>query len=179
MRYKFHSKILTVAILMLCVQVVFAQKNKKTPAVAEKAYKEKDYYTAADVYRAVFSSSKNKLGGAKLAMHQYYYAESSKKTYNFTRAQEYYGKVAKGEFEEIYPKVDYWYAYCLKHNGKYDEAIKYFKMFLDKPVKGIELTHLKLEAEHELRGCYLAIDLVENPDLLTKITHMSDEVNTK
>jgi tetratricopeptide (TPR) repeat protein len=164
---------------MLTVNFVFAQKNKKTPAVAEKAYKEKDYYTAADVYRAVFSSSKSKLGGAKLTMHQYYYAESSKKTYNFTRAQEYYGQVAKGEFKEIYPKVDYWYAYCLKHNGKYDEAIKYFKLFLKKPVKGIELTHLKLEAEHELRGCYLALDLVENPDLLTKIIHMSDEVNTK
>ena len=174
-----QKKLFGISFFFLFSALLFAQKKQKTPSAAEKAYKEKDYYEAANIYRAVFSSSKTKLAGAKLAMHEYYYAESSKKTYNFARAQEYYGRVAKGEFEAKYPEVDYYYAYCLKHNGEYDEAIKYFKMFLKKKVKGIEMTYLKLEAEHELSGCYLALELVQNPDKLTKISHMSDEVNTK
>lgn len=175
----FQPNVLWIFLALCLSTTLVAQKKQRTPAAAEKEFKEKDYYEAADIYGAVFSSKNQKLTGAKLAMHQFYYAEASRKSYNYTRAQEYYGKVAKGEHASKYPQIDYYYAYCLKHNGKYEEAIKYFKEFLDKEVKGIELVALQLEAEHELEGCYLAIKLVENPDRLSKIIHMSGDVNTK
>ncbi|BDS12147.1 hypothetical protein [Aureispira anguillae] len=179
MQITIQQKLLTTCLFLICQVVLFAQKSPKTPAAAEKEYKEKDYYEAADIYKAVFSSKNLKLSGAKLAMHQFYYAQSCRQSYNHARAQEYYGKVATGDYAAKYPEIDYYYAYCLKHNGQYEEAIKYFKEFLAMEVKGIELTYLQLEADHELKGCYLALDLVKNPDRLTKIVHMSGDVNTK
>lgn len=179
MQVMIYQKIYTLCLLLSIPIMSYAQKVQRTPAAAEKEYKEKDYYEAASIYGAVFSSSKLKLTGAKLAMHQYYYAESCRKSYNHERAQEYYGKVATGEYADKYPESDYYYAYCLKHNGKYEEAIQYFKAFLKKEVKGLALTYLQLKADHELKGCYLALKLIEEPDRLTKIIHLSGDVNTK
>lgn len=177
MQINIKPQLILVVFLLLCHTGLMAQK--KTAADAEKEYKEHDYFEAADIYKAVFSAKDNKLSGSKLAMHQYYYAESCRKTYNNTRAREYYGKVAKSEFASKYPEVEYYFAYCLKHDGKYEEAITHFKEFLKKEVKGIELVSLQVEAEHELQGCILALDLVKNPDKNTKIVHLGDEVNTK
>jgi tetratricopeptide (TPR) repeat protein len=180
MQVKIQQSLIAICLFLFYNTILFAQsKAQKTPSAGEKQYKEGDFYGAAEIYKSVFGTSNSKLSGGKEAMHQYYYAESSKKTYNYGRAQEYYGKVATSEYADKHPEVDYYYAYCLKHNGKYEEAIKYFKEFLDMSVKGIELTYLQMEAEHELRGCYLALELVSNPDKLTKIIHMSGDVNTK
>lgn len=170
-----------ILILLLCFgwqQYALAQSKSKTPTAAEKEFKGKDYYEAADIYRAVFSSKSLKLSGAKLAMHQFYYAEASRMSYNYARAQEYYGKVAKGDFSGKYPQIEYYYAYCLKRNGKYEEAIKYFEIFMKKEVRG-QLAVLQDEAELEVEGCRLALELVENPDKETRIIHMSGDVNTK
>ncbi|CAA6816292.1 MAG: Unknown protein [uncultured Aureispira sp.] len=174
-----NTKVLLISLFLMGQVVLFAQKNSNTPAAAEKEYKSKDYFGAADIYKAVFSSKALKLSGAKLAMHQFYYAESCRKSYNYPRAQEYYGLVAKGNYATKYPEIDYYYAYCLKHNGQYEEAIKYFEAFLKVDVKGAELTNLQLETDHELKGCYLALELVKHPNQSTKIIHLSGDVNTK
>ncbi|WP_052599769.1 PD40 domain-containing protein [Aureispira sp. CCB-QB1] len=179
MQVSIYPKLLATSLLLMSQVLLLAQKKVRTPAAAEKEYKSKDYYEAADIYKAVFSAKDLKLSGSKLAMHQFYYAESCRRSYNYARAQEYYGLVATGEYADKYPEIDYYYAYCLKHNGKYEEAIKYFKEFLAMEVKGIELTYLQLEADHELKGCYLALELVENPDRTSKIIHLSGDVNTK
>lgn len=174
-----NIKPLLVLLGLFLLSNTWLSAQKQTAADAEKEFKEKDYFEAADIYKAVFSSKDNKMTGAKLAMHQYYYAESCRKTYHNSRAREYYGKVAKSEFASKYPEVEYYYAYCLKHDGKYEEAITHFNEFLKKEVKGIELVSLQVEAEHELQGCILALELVKNPDKNTKIVHLGEEVNTK
>lgn len=179
MQISIYPKLLLTSIFLISQVLLFAQKSTKTPSAAEKEYKSKDYFEAADIYKAVFSSKSLKLSGSKLAMHQFYYAESCRKSYNYPRAQEYYGLVAKGEYASKYPEIDYYYAYCLKHNGQYEEAIKYFEEFLKKEVKGKELERLQLESDHELKGCHLALELVKNPDRTSKIIHLSGDVNTK
>jgi tetratricopeptide (TPR) repeat protein len=179
MQVSIYLKLLLTSLFLLSQVLLFAQKNSKTPSAAEKEYKSKDYFEAANIYKAVFSAKNLKLTGSKLAMHQFYYAESCRKSYNHPRAQEYYGLVAKGDYATKYPEIDYYYAYSLKHNGKYDEAIKYFEEFLKLEVKGAKLTNLQLEAAQELKGCYLALELVKNPDRTTKIIHLSGDVNTK
>ncbi len=169
--------LLTTLYLIFVPTLLFAQK--KELAAANAAYKIGDYYTAAHNYRAALTSSQLKLDGAKLAEAQHKYAEASRKTFNYDRAEEYYGKVSVSKYADKYPAVDYYYAIALKRNGKYKAAITIFKKFQAIQTKDKEVLRLQGEASHEQKGCLVAQQLIANPDKKIKITHLGDNVNTK
>lgn len=156
---------------------LFAQKKELN--AANSAYKAGDYYTAAHNYRAALTSSQLKLSGAKLVEAQHKYAEASRRTFNYERAEEYYAKVSASKYADKYPVVDYYYAIALKRNGKYKEAITIFQKFQAIDTKDKEVLRLQGEANHEQKGCVVAQNLIANPDKNTKITHLGDNVNTK
>jgi len=171
-------KILYIIFISALLPLVM-QAQKKDLNIANSAYKSGDYYTAAHHYRAALTSSKLKVNDSKLADAQYRYAESSRKTYNYGRAEQYYEKVAKSELADKYPTVGYYYALALKRNGKYQKAIEAFDEFLAKDLKDKDAIALKEKAKHDKKGCIVALEIVADPDKDTKIIHMGDNVNTK
>ncbi|MCP4443524.1 MAG: hypothetical protein GY810_31870 [Aureispira sp.] len=155
----------------------FAQK--KEIKTANEAYKNKDYFTSGEYYRIALSSSKLKLSPEKLAELHFRYAESSRHTYNFTRACKSYKKVLESGHKDRFAYIDYHYAYSLKHIGKYEEAAQEFEAFLNtESTTGYE-QKLHDYAKQELIACRLSVHLKENPDNLMDVKQINDYVNTK
>lgn len=165
-------------LLLLLLPMLLVAQNKQLQS-AEKAYKVGDYYTAARDYRIALNSSTLKISPAKRANYQYKCAESNQKIYNYDRAEQYYGKVAVGAYANIYPDVEYYYALSLKRNGKYKESIAAYKKFQANPSSNKEVLVLQELSEHDLKGCYLAQELIANANGTVQIDHMGDAVNTQ
>ncbi len=171
---KFITLLLTVAMLPL-----YAQKNLKQ---GDKAYKRQDYYTAQKYYEQALRTEDNKrLKPRRQADLYYRMAESCRYIYLFAQAETYYQKVAEHPEKMAYPDVDFYYAYTLKHNGKYALAAEKFKSFLaitandDNP----RYTRLRPKAEQEIKACALAIAMVRTPEKDVKIASLGKNVNTQ
>ncbi len=165
-------------LLLLLLPILLVAQNKQLQS-AEKAYKVGDYYTAARDYRIALNSSKLKISPAKRANYQYKCAESNQKIYNYDRAEQYYGEVAKGTYANVYPRVGYYYALSLKRNGKHNESIAAYKKFQANSTSNKEILALQELSEHDLKGCYLAQELIANANGTVQIDHMGDAVNTQ
>ena len=169
---------LFVLVLSLLQSVSIVAQSKELN-LAKKSFAAGDYYTAAYYYKTVFSGSKQKVKGAKLAEAQFKYAEASRKTYSYLRAEQFYGEVAKGPFVDRYPSAKYYYALSMKRNGNYAQAIKQFNGFINQSTEDSETLALQNKAARDLEGCILAMKFIENPDKDVKIIHLGSEVNTK
>ena len=170
--------LLLVLALMIC-QSSTIQAQTKELNLAKKAFAMGDYYTAAYYFKTVFSGSKTKIKGTKLVDAQFKYAEASRKTYSYLRAEQFYGDVAKGPFVDKYPSARYYYALSMKRNGNYKTAISQFNDFINQSTDDKEVQLLQNKAARDLEGCILAMKFIENPDKDVKIIHLGSEVNTK
>lgn len=155
------------------------QAAAKALSLAEKYYKRQDYYSAFEYYdQALFSKSSSITNPQKRRGAMYKFAECARITYHFRKAEIAYKEVADGQDKDKYPKLDFYYAYTLKHNGKYGDAAKAFAMFAQKDAADDEMKKLKRHAEQEVISCVVAEELMEKADMRIKITGM-DAINSK
>jgi len=155
---------------------ISAQKSLK---IAEKAHKAGDYYSAVEFYEMAFKDKKFEKLKSK-ATHYFKYAESCRFSHNFAKAETYYKKVVESnENKSKFHTLDFWYAYTLKHNAKYQEAKDEFEKFLDQ--KDPTKEHLALErmAKQEIKSCILALEIYQHPIEGVSVENVGDNVNTK
>jgi tetratricopeptide (TPR) repeat protein len=174
--FPMHTKLVLLLFFAVCSFEVIAQKNLK---IAEKAYKAGDYYTAVEFYEAAFKDKKFEKLKSK-ANHYYKYAESCRFSHNFSKAETFYKKVVESsENKSKFHTLDFWYAYTLKHNAKYQEAKDEFEKFLAQKDKSKDHANLGRMAKQEIKSCSLAIEIYQRPIEGVSVENVGDNVNTK
>jgi hypothetical protein len=160
-------------------QLLAQGKNIKN---GDKAFKKKDYYTAMLNYDlAIKNKDDERAKGIKQATFFYRYAECCRITYLFIKSEQYYAKVANHPDKAAFPDVDFYYAYTLKHNGKYAEAKEALETFIavNANETNPKVTKLLPKAAQEAKACVLAQQWVANPDDSVKIRQMGKNINTQ
>jgi len=111
---------------------------------AEKLFKEKKFYEAAQYYEkylktekgktsrsSPFAVSKKTAGKSNFSIYNetvYRLAESYRQLNDYTNAEKYYAE-AVGFSQKAYPAALYWYGVSLRANQKYGEALEAFVKF--------------------------------------------------
>lgn len=128
------------------------EANKKS---AEEAEASNNPYAALEFYEKAFDDTKDRAIAAKIAMMNYELRDYEKAEKGFSRLVL---RDRKGEFTAL----KYYYAMCLKHNGKYQEAIDAFTQFIaetqDQPMIAA--------AKREMAGCELGRKAKQPDNLL-------------
>lgn len=156
---------------------LWGQKELKT---AKKLLNRGDFYGAVEEYEQAFKEEAFQ-GQPKSKQAEAYwgYAEACRQSFNFGKAESYYRKLSRmGEERAAYPSMDFYYAYTLKHNAKYSEAIVEFEAFLAKAVRGRELQALQERAKHELDACKFAEEIYKKPIEGVEVISLGEKVNT-
>ncbi len=176
MRCFTHSWIL---ILSCCFS--FGIQAQKSLKIADKLYKIGDYYSAVEYYQEAFETEDFKRQGDKKKLDAYYhYAESCRKSYNFSKAEAFYEKVASAEDGIArYPELGFYYSYTLKHNAKYGVAKEGFEAFVANPKNAKDFEDLYRQAEQEIKACALAMEIYGRPIDGIEVIALGDKVNTK
>jgi len=179
-------KILSVVLFVLIANVAIGQV-KTFKDMGDKAYKNKDYYTAAYYYdKAVQEKSSSAAGTAvpyfssrltkkqqeqQMGQLSYRLAESYRNYQNYVQAENWYKQVIE-KYEETYPLARLWYAVCLRANNHYDEAIAQLKQFI-KENTNAEYTKL---ANKELSSSLFAKEQASHPEMV-KVAKMGGHLN--
>ncbi len=164
------------ALLLIFHVEVIAQKSLK---VADKAYKSGDYYTAVENYELAFEDKKFEKHKSKSEAY-YKYAESCRFSHNFTKAEVYYKKAAEsGDYKNKLSAIDFWYAYTLKHNAKYQPALEEFQKFIELNKNVKEYESLIRMAKQDIKSCSLALEIYQHPIEGVSVESVGENVNTK
>lgn len=162
------------AALLFCGFVANSQSLKSLLKQGEEAMKDKDYFTAAQVYYQIMLRDSSNMD------YQYKYATASRLNFDNDIALRYYQKVFKVDNAKLYPETTFWIGELLKTAGRYKEAKKMLNKFASKNRRN-KNTELRLMAEKafiESESCDLAQILIKNP-LTVKIEHLDTNVNSK
>ncbi|MFN9518733.1 MAG: OmpA family protein [Bacteroidota bacterium] len=119
-----HIKPVFTGLLIVCVQLAFAQK--KTIDKADKFYETFFFKDAIIHYEDALSMNLN----AKTEMYVLLQlAKSCQYSFQYTQAEEYYQRLLAMYSKEPRPDLVLEYGIMLKFNGKYDEAREQFKRY--------------------------------------------------
>jgi hypothetical protein len=168
-----HLRTLSILLLVLLSSGAFSQRMKQLLADGDKAFADKDYFSAAQYYnRAILQDSSD------IAL-QYKYAEASRLNYDYDIADHWYSKVLKRDPQgKIYPECTFWLATIRKYKGKYKDARKMFDKYAKKNKKKKDSYFVK-KAIQEVAACDFAQLLMANPDRSVNVVHLDSNVNSK
>ncbi|MFK7901180.1 MAG: tetratricopeptide repeat protein, partial [Cyclobacteriaceae bacterium] len=144
---------------LLLITPGYAQKPivKKYVDKADDYFEAEDYVNAAALYEEAIKLDTNYLKSFYKA------AESYRKLYNYSKAEQYYKKVVKDNKDpKVYPVAMYYYARMQKAQGKYEEAKVDFEKFLGSYDPRVVPKKYKQLTEHYYLGCLMAINEKRN-----------------
>jgi len=163
------------ALLSFCSQALFAQKGEKPLSdakkkeLAEALMESGSYYNANDLFQELYQDKPTPALAWQIA-------DAFFKSRDYPAAVTWYKKVWD-ESPGAYPDAQYYYALCLKLNGRYDEALREFEEFRKSTaVRGAEAAEMKRRAKNEAKGCELAKLIVAEP-LEMEISPMGSNIN--
>lgn len=162
------NRFLLIILLSVFCHSIFSQTLKAFEKAADKAFQEKDYYTAF-----VHLQSALEIRPEKAAL-QYKFAEAARHFQSYEIAEEYYQKVMKNEEAAVFPMAPFWLAMMKKSLGKYQEAKLLFQQFS----KNQDDNYYSKRAKIEIATCEWAIQLEPKKDLIAKVEHLDKKVNT-
>ncbi|TWF44905.1 WD40 repeat protein [Chitinophaga polysaccharea] len=162
--------------ITLCLLVIFlgiinsiqAQYVYDYKHTADVFYNSRDYYSAAQYYNKALGTFKIKpeqvlpytVGGAapsgKLKDYQQVVArlaESYRLFYDYGNAETWYSQLV-GFNNPAFPQARYWYAVCLRYNGKYQQALDEFTKFKQSYTAADELS---VRTPLEIACCQFAL----------------------
>ena len=172
--FLFKSKSFFFLIFLFTSSLLSSQSMKKLLKSGEEAMKEKDYFTAAQIYNQIIL-----IDSATLS-NQYNYAQASRLNFDINIAEHWYRKVFAKDNGKEYPEVSFWLAEILKSEGAYKEAKKMFTKYAQKnrSSKDPERKKLAIKAKLESEACDLAQIMMKNP-VEAKVEHLDTNVNSK
>lgn len=161
--------------LLLFSGVMMAQKDpttlppKKKVMMADALMSAGSYYNAIDLYSLAYADSKDYATAYKLA-RAYYLAR------DYKNAEKWFDIVWKNDKDD-FPEADFYLGMSMKYNGKYEDAKTEFAAAShNSKLRGQEGTMMKRQAKNEIKGCDLALLLMQSPVDVT-INHLGSNVN--
>jgi tetratricopeptide (TPR) repeat protein len=166
----YFRQILGSLVLLLLTTNLFAQNLAAYQKAGDDAFAKEQYYNAMHYYDIVLKSKKT-------ADVYYKYAEAARLSYAYESAEKAYSEVIKSREKRQYPLVEYYYGMVLKHNGKYNDAKRAYKYFLDSYTKE---TFYRAKAQQEYNSCDIAKQLVKDSISSDSvlIVRLDNKVNT-
>ena len=148
----------------------YAQTMKAFIAAADNSFMQKDYYSALIYYLDAleFDSTRTDL--------QYRTAEAARLFNAYTLAEEKYQIVVDDDSDAEFPLSSFWLANMKQKTGQYEEAKRYYELYLSEN-RGDEAYYTD-RADMEVEACDWAIDQIQNPDESVTIDHLGDGINT-
>lgn len=161
------------SLFLLFTSSLFSQKTKTLLADGDKAFADKDYFSAAGYYnKAILQDSSD-------IVVQYKYADASRLNYDYDIAEHWYTKVFKKDAQgKLYPECSFWLATLKKSKGNYKDAKKMFDKYAKKNKKKKDNYFVK-KAIQEVAACDFAQLLMASPDKTVSIFHLDSNVNSK
>ena len=152
--------IVSLLYLSLFALVVQAQPlNRSTPDAnkksAEEAESTNNPYAALEFYEKVYDDTKDKAIAAKIAMMNF-------ELRDYERAEKGFSRIVLRDRKGEFTALKYYYALCLKYNGKYQEAVDAFTQFIaESPDQAMIQA-----AKREMAGCELGRKAKQPDNLL-------------
>ncbi len=141
---------------------------KQSLKMADYLFNMGSYFNAVSYYEKVYEKQSNNA----YAVNQIAQAQMLLRDY---KEAEKWFKVLQDLNVDTYPEAGYYYALCLKYNGKYPAAKAAFNKF-EKTYKGLNASALKKKAKMQAEGCDLALKFIAAPDTV-KVEHLGANVN--
>ncbi len=163
--------LLTLFSIGFFVSLGLSQSQSQYSNAAEKAFMEKDYYSALSYYLEVleFDTSSIEI--------MYNVAESAREFSSYNIAEEYYRKVVDRDSDGIYPLASYHLAEMLQMQGDYDEAITYYNIYLSEQENEDE--YLTAKAKKQISSSEWSKELLLNEAQNVKINRLGENINTE
>ena len=147
------------------------QKLKKIIAFADEQYDKGDYYYALEYYKKALAKDSNSI---KLLWK---YAETLRAYKYYSEAESYYAKVYAREQTTIFPNSLLNLALMQKQNGRYQQALKTFKLSAKKLEKKKNSAFYS-KSLREIESCSWAIENRLDSSEFTPLIHLPETVNT-
>ena len=148
----YFVRILLVNLCMVFALQVGAQsKTYSKTKKADKAFAVEEYNKAAELYKKVYSKTKNRALKAEITFKQ---AECYRLSGNTKRAESYYKRAVKTKYPDVVVYLRY--ADMLKKNAKYADALVQYKKY-------VKLNPTDIRGEKGVKSCQLAVDWEANP----------------
>lgn len=171
--------------------VVHAQYVSNYKRAADDYYAKGDFNSAATYYEKYIGLNPSSKGGYEPYIIQkqaasikkaaggmeirYRLAESYRNLTYYTNAEKAYQQIVE-ESPAQYPLARYWYAVCLRANGKYAEAQQQLQQFLTS-YNGEEV--YKKQATQELENCRFIAQALTDTDKHTTVAKFDSAVNAE
>ncbi len=156
--------------ISLFATVSQGQTYKAYIKAAANAQQEKNYYAAYTFYQEALAFKPENIDLAFKA------AENARMYNAFAVAENLYQQVVDKDDSDTYPTASFYLAEMLQKQGKYDDAVTQYDLYLSE--QSGEDEFLTAKATKEKSASEYAIELVENPDLSVTLTRL-DAVNTQ
>lgn len=144
--------ILITLLLIVTVHESFAQKRRSERAY--DAYNAGEYFDAIDEFKNTYSKTK-KSDKESRAEYIYMIAECYRLINDPRNAETWYKLAVRSPFSR--PESQFWLAYTLKKNGKYQQAIEEFRNYK-------QIAPADARVDQEIRACELALEWERNPE---------------
>jgi OOP family OmpA-OmpF porin len=184
----------TYLFILLClvgVTRLSGQDFSNPQVLADKAFRNKNYYEAAYYYKKAVDGlgikknislpsyqlstpTSKKTTPPDKAYISYMLAESYRLYENYMEAEPWYQIVSKGDLESKYPLVRLWYGVCLRANQNFNEGIAQLQQFVS-TYKGDRMYIDK--ANKEIATCLFAKQQYTSP-VMVDVVKMKDSWNS-
>lgn len=159
--------ILAIAGACLCT-FANAQSFNAFKKEGDKAFAEKDYYSAMKHYQGALELRPDD------AAVQYQFAEVARQFYAYEAAEKYYTKVLKNAEAKNFLAAHYRLGLVYKSLGQYDKAAEAFEAYLQ---SGHSDAGLRQKATAEIENCQQVVKMLESPPQFTT-RRMDQKINT-
>lgn len=163
-------KLLYIVFSILMSSGIQAQSLKAFLNAGEEALLTGDYYNAMYYY-----STALEFDTTRLDIH-YNYAEASRAFYAYSIAEKEFQFVLDNDNDNSYPLASYYLAAAKQNLGKYDEAHRYYQLYISE--YGGDEERMTMRAEKELEAIEWAKQQIEYPEPGVTVTHLENGVNT-
>ncbi|MCF8244462.1 MAG: hypothetical protein K9J37_07085 [Saprospiraceae bacterium] len=166
----FENIALSFLLSIVGVVTLSAQSARAFEKAGDKAFAEKDYYTAFVHFQDAMERSPKDVG------LWYKYAEVTRQFNAYEEAEKYYSKVVTSVESSAFPLAIFWLGQVKKNLGKYQEAIENFETFLKNTT---DPDYYSQWANEELNSCRWAMADPEGPsDKIVRVERLDKKINT-
>jgi hypothetical protein len=161
-------------ILIFCLGMTTVQAQKmswrKHAKLAKKQFEENNFQDAAMNFEAAWQKKPKK------TEYLYQAAECYSKVKDYQKAAECYEPIKEENKDFMLPGLKY--CRMLKLDGQYDEASRAFVYFINS-YEGADKEVVENIVKDEIRGCELAMSMLEKESSNITFNHLSSNVNSK
>jgi len=160
-----------ILLLMLSYTALIGQSKAKYIDAAEKAFENKDYYSALVYYGNVLEFDENS------TEVQYKYASSARLFDAYNLADSMFTMVVESDDNNMYPLATFYLAEMKQKKGDYQDALDMYNIYLSEHED--EDPYFTTKARKEMESCTWAVSLEEYNKEHIKVERLGSQVNSK